>query len=70
MSTQNILKKAAATRAQMALLTAEDKNKALFAMADRLERSAAEILAANAADLAQFGGAMTVVMQDRLRLSE
>ena len=70
MSTQEILKKAAATRSAMAVLTEEQKNNALLSMADRLEKASAEILEANAQDLEQFGGTMTVVMQDRLRLNE
>ena len=70
MSTQEILKRAAATRSAMALLTEEQKNNALLSMAERLEKAAAEILEANAQDLKQFGDTMTVVMQDRLRLNE
>ena len=70
MTTQEILKKAAAARPAMAMLTADQKNKALLSMADRLEQASKEILSANAADLKQFGDTMTVVMQDRLRLTE
>ena len=70
MTTLEILKNAAAVRPEMALLTADQKNKALLSMADRLEQAAEAILTANAADLAQFGDTMTTVMQDRLRLTE
>ncbi len=69
MSTQDILKKAVAARAKLAVLNTEQKNAALLAMADRLERATAEILAANEQDLKEFGDTMTVVMQDRLRLN-
>ena len=69
MSTQDILKKAVAARPAMAVLNTEQKNAALLAMADRLERATAEILAANEQDLKEFGDTMTVVMQDRLRLN-
>ncbi len=69
MTTQEILKKAAAARRAIAVLKTEEKDNALCAMADQLEQAADEILAANRADLAQHGGSMTIVMQDRLRLS-
>jgi len=69
MTTQQILEKAVAARRAMAVLKTEDKNKALFAMADRLVGATEEILAANAEDLKAFGDTMTVVMQDRLRLT-
>ncbi len=70
MTTQEILKNAVAARKELAVLSTDDKNKALLAMADRLVASAQEILAANEEDLALYGDTMTVVMQDRLRLSE
>ena len=70
MTTQEILKNAVAARKSLAVLSTEDKNKALLAMADRLIASAGEILAANEKDLALYGDTMTVVMQDRLRLTE
>ncbi len=69
MTTQQILKNAAVARPAMAMLTADQKNNALLAMADRLEKATGEILAANEADLDQYGDTMTVVMQDRLRLT-
>ena len=69
MTTQQILEKAVAARRAMAVLKTEDKNKALLAMADRLMGATEEILAANAEDLKTYGDTMTVVMQDRLRLT-
>ncbi len=70
MTTQEILKNAVAARKELAVLSTEHKNKALLAMADHLVASAREILAANEEDLALYGDTMTVVMQDRLRLTE
>ncbi len=69
MTTQEILKRAVAARSAMAVLQTADKNKALLAMAERLEQATDEILAANEQDLKEFGDTMTVVMQDRLRLN-
>ena len=69
MTTQQILKKAVAARRAMAVLKTEDKNKALLAMADRLVGATDAILAANTEDLKTYGDTMTVVMQDRLRLT-
>ena len=69
MSTQDILKKAVAARAKLAVLNTEQKNAALLAMAERLVEVTDEILAANEQDLKEFGDTMTVVMQDRLRLN-
>jgi glutamate-5-semialdehyde dehydrogenase len=69
MTTQEILERAVASRKQLAVLQTADKDKALLAMADRLEQAVPQILQANAADLEQYGTTMTVVMQDRLRLT-
>ncbi|MBQ7034443.1 MAG: glutamate-5-semialdehyde dehydrogenase [Clostridia bacterium] len=69
MTTQEILQKAVAARSAMAVLQTADKNKALLAMAERLEQATDEILSANEQDLKEFGDTMTVVMQDRLRLN-
>ncbi|MBR6793986.1 MAG: glutamate-5-semialdehyde dehydrogenase [Clostridia bacterium] len=69
MTTQEILTKAVAARRALAVLRSEDKNTALLKMAERLEEATSAILAANAADLEQYGHTMTVVMQDRLRLT-
>ena len=70
MKTIEILKAAKAAKASVAALNAEDKNRALAAMADALEQNAEEILSANGEDLLKYGDTMTSVMQDRLRLSE
>ncbi len=69
MTTQEILIKAVAARKELAVLTAEEKNKALLAMADCLVNATEEILSANQKDLEKYGATMTVVMQDRLRLT-
>ena len=69
MTTQEILTKAVAARRALAVLRSEDKNTALLKMAERLVEATSAILAANAADLEQYGHTMTVVMQDRLRLT-
>ncbi len=70
MTTQAILEKAVVARRAMAVLKTEDKNQALLAMADRLVDATDSILAANAKDLDVYGDTMTVVMQDRLRLTK
>ncbi len=69
MTTQEILKKAVAARRELAVLQSADKDRALMKMADRLVEATDVILAANAEDLEKYGNTMTVVMQDRLRLS-
>ncbi len=51
-------------------LTAEEKNAALYAMADALEENAEIILQANALDLQNAQGKLSTVMLDRLRLDE
>jgi glutamate-5-semialdehyde dehydrogenase len=51
-------------------LTAEEKNAALYAMADALEENAENILQANALDLQNAQGKLPTVMLDRLRLDE
>ena len=51
-------------------LTAEEKNAALYAMADALEENAESILQANAIDLQNAQGKLPTVMLDRLRLDE
>ncbi len=69
MTTREILEKAVAARRELAVLQTADKNKALLAMADRLMAATSAILAANVVDLEKYGDTMTVVMQDRLRLT-
>ena len=54
----------------MALLSTNDKNRALLAMADALEAHAEEILAANDADILAVKDTMNPVMIDRLRLTK
>ena len=69
MTTQQILENAVAARKALAFLKTPQKDRALLAMAARLEQATDEILAANQQDLDQYGSTMTVVMQDRLRLT-
>ena len=64
-----LLKQAKAAKAAVSLLTTEEKNAALEAMAEALLRNEAAILAANAEDLAQAKGTVSDVMLDRLALS-
>ena len=68
-TTSEILSAAAAVKTKAALLTTEEKNRALSAMADELEASASAILEANAADVAAARGVIPDVMIDRLSLS-
>lgn len=70
MTTQEILDAAVAAKAALTALTEEKKNKALFAMADALRASCADILAANAKDMAAAKGHLSEVMLDRLYLDE
>lgn len=70
MTTQEILRAAAAVRPRLALLTEAEKNAALAAMADALVESTAEILAANAVDKENARGKISDVMIDRLALDE
>ena len=69
LTTQDILKKAVAVRAQMSLLSTEQKNQALLAAADALEKATEDILAANAQDLEAARGRISTVMLDRLALT-
>ena len=70
MTTQEILRAAAAVRPRLALLTEAEKNAALAAMADALVESTADILAANAVDKENAKGKISDVMIDRLALDE
>ena len=70
MTTLELLQRAKAAKAAMALAGTETKNQALLAMADALEAGAAPILAANALDLEAARGAISDVMLDRLALSQ
>ena len=69
MTTEQVLEQAKAAKGQLALLSAEQKNAALCAIADALEQDSAAILAANERDLANAGETINDVMKDRLRLT-
>jgi len=64
-----MLTAAKAAKAQITRLTAEEKNAALYAMADALMQNEAAILAANALDLEAAKGTVSDVMLDRLALN-
>ena len=68
MTTQEILKATRAAWPSVRDASAEVKNSMLLKMADALEQSAPEILAANALDLEAARGSVSEVMLDRLRL--
>ena len=68
MTTHEMLLAAQAAKAALASAGAEKKNAALQAMADCLMERTADILAANALDMADAKGKMTDVMLDRLCL--
>ncbi len=70
MTTLEILKRAKAASASLMTLSTEKKDAAIGRMADELEASAADILAANAEDMAAARGHISDVMLDRLRLTE
>ena len=69
-TTQEILKAAKAAASGLSILSPQQKNTALLAMADALEENAATILAANALDVENAKGKLPDVMIDRLRLDE
>ncbi len=64
-----MLKEAKAAKSQISCLTTEEKNAALSAMADALEKNCNEILEANALDIEAATGIVSQVMLDRLRLT-
>lgn len=70
MTTQELLKQAKSAVGQMALLTTQQKNEALLAMADALLKNTDEILAANQEDLTAAKGTVSDVMLDRLALDK
>ena len=70
MTTQELLQKAKASKAAMALADTDRKNRALLAMADALIARADPILAANALDMEAARGTISEVMLDRLALNE
>ena len=65
----DMLNAAKAAKMQIALLSTEQKNKALLAMADALIVQQNAILAANALDMEAAAGSISPVMLDRLRLT-
>ena len=69
LTTQEILDRAVAVRAKMSLLSTDQKNQALLATADALEKATDEILAANAQDVEAARDRISPVMLDRLSLS-
>lgn len=69
MTTKEVLRDAKAAKSRLALLSEQEKNRALLAMADALESAIDEILSENAKDLEAVRDSMNEVMQDRLRLT-
>jgi len=70
MTTMELLHKACGAKNAVALASSEQKNAALLAMADALEKETAAILAANGLDMEAAKGTVSDVMLDRLALSE
>lgn len=68
MTTLEILEQAKAAKSELAKLTSEDKNNALLAMADMLEKNSEYIIAENEKDVEAARGKITDVMIDRLSL--
>ena len=66
----NLLTTAKAAKQSVAQLTTEQKNKALFKMADALIKNTDKILNANAIDVENSRGVISDVMIDRLMLNE
>ena len=66
---KTMLEAAKAAKTQIARLTTEQKNAALYAMADALIANEADILAANALDMEAAKGTVSDVMLDRLLLT-
>ena len=69
-TTLEIMKETAAVKTSIMTAPTEDKNRILTAMADRLVEATADILAANALDMADAEGRLSTVMLDRLKLTE
>lgn len=69
MTTADILKAAKSAKESAWKLTSEQKNKALYAIADALTSGADKILSANAEDVNAASGVISDVMLDRLSLS-
>ena len=64
-----MLQAAKAAKAKISLLSTQQKNQALHAMADALLAQTDNILSANAQDIADATGTISTVMLDRLRLT-
>jgi len=69
-TTQEILKRAKEAAPSLSSATTEQKNEALYAMADALMAGAKDILEQNAIDMDRAKGTMPQVMLDRLLLTE
>ncbi len=69
MTTKEILISAKSARSSLSVLSTEKKNSALLMMADEIENSESEILAANKEDVEAARGTVSDVMIDRLSLS-
>ena len=69
MTTAELLQQAKAAAPTLLEVDTQQKNRALFAMADALETDAAAILSANALDLEAARGHISEVMLDRLSLN-
>jgi len=69
-TTLEIMRETAAVKTAIMTAPTEDKNRILTAMADRLVEATADILAANALDMADAEGRLSTVMLDRLKLTE
>jgi glutamate-5-semialdehyde dehydrogenase len=70
MTTLQILEQAKKAKLSASLLTSEQKNNALYLMADELERESESILKANAVDMQNAKGTISDVMLDRLNLTK
>ncbi len=68
-NTLDIIKAAKGAATELRILSAEQKNKALLAIAAALEQDKKKILSANERDVAAATGALSEVMLDRLRLT-
>lgn len=68
--TKLILQEAKAAVSSLAVLTTDEKNKALLAMADALENDTKDILLENQKDMDSAKDSISAVMLDRLRLDE
>ncbi len=70
MTTAEQIALAVSAKPRMMIASVQERNRALLSMADALEASMGEILAANEADVSAARGNISDVMIDRLRLTE